>query len=102
MKKIIRLIVSPEEAADINSCKALAAKQLGVDPSEINHIQILKRSVDARSRNIKVNLDIEIIYNDPGYIPQGNIAADIASQYKKADSPKTVIIVGAGPAGLFA
>ena len=60
MKHELQLVLSPEEAGDSEQVKLIASQQLFTSPSEISFIRILKRSVDARSRNIKINLKIEV------------------------------------------
>lgn len=92
----LNLVLSPEEAATDAVVKQHAAKLLSLAPNSISFIRILKRSIDARSRNIKVNLKIEVYVNELPVpkvypIPTTNVG-----------SKKAVIVVGAGPAGLFA
>lgn len=73
------------------------ATQLSIKESEIKHIQILNKSVDARSRNIKINIKCNVYVNEPF------IEKPIQANYNKLQAnTKKVIIVGAGPAGLFA
>ncbi len=94
MEQIIDIIVTPEESAD----------HVKIERSLRNKIQwkgalffiILKRSIDARSRNIKINLRLQVA-DHPIEAP--------AFQIKKYPSVKhapRVAIMGAGPAGLFA
>ncbi len=74
-----------------------AAKQCGVPPHDIRHIEILKRSVDARQRAIKINLRAQVFVNeDFEFIPVA------LPDYPDVSKQEEVIIVGAGPAGLFA
>ncbi len=97
MKHELQLIVSPEEATNIDSLKVIAAEQLFTAPSSISFLKILKRSVDARSRNIKINLKLEVYINEqPPASPSYKI------NYNNVASKPPVIIIGAGPAGLFA
>lgn len=97
MKHELNLVTSPEEAASEARIKELVAKQLFTSTDSITFCKVLKRSVDARSRAIKINLKIEVYTNE---------TPPPATEYtfKHADvSAKTpVIVVGAGPAGLFA
>ena len=62
MKKELNLVLSPEKASDSEVLKQIIAIELGVHLSEITFIQILKRSIDARSRNIKVNLKVDVLH----------------------------------------
>jgi uncharacterized FAD-dependent dehydrogenase len=97
MKHELNLVVSPEEAANEIRIKEIAAKQILISSSSITFIKILKRSIDARSRNIKINLKIDVYVNEQ---PPESLSYKI--NYSNVSSKKTVIIIGAGPAGLFA
>lgn len=97
MQKEIQLQVSPEEAAIDELLYAFVSKKSGISLKEIKHIQILKRSVDARQRAIKINLLVRVFINEafkeqPVFFPA----------YKMVHHAQEVIVVGAGPAGLFA
>lgn len=97
MKNELNLVVSPEEAANEDQLKEIVAKQLSLPLSQITFFKILKRSVDARSRNIKINLKVEVYINE---LPPAPV--DYKINYPDVSTGKRVIIVGAGPAGLFA
>ena len=97
MKQELNLVLSPEDAADNTVIKQIAAKQTGFKSSEITSIKILKRSIDARSRSIKINLKVEVYINETA---PANKSYKI--NYPDVTNKKSVIIVGAGPAGLFA
>src|SRR6218665_1028946 len=96
MKHELQLVVSPEEAANDHTIKEIAAQQLRSNPASITFLKILKRSVDARSRSIKINLKIEV------YINETPPPTDYKIKYPGVSAAKPVIVVGAGPAGLFA
>ncbi|HEX8514696.1 MAG TPA: FAD-binding protein [Bacteroidia bacterium] len=97
MKNEISLVVSPGEAANESRLKEIAARELSVSPNRITHFRILKRSVDARSRNIKINLKIELYVDVPAPQP-----INYKINYPDIHSAKPVLVIGAGPAGLFA
>lgn len=97
MKQELNLVLSPQEADDETLLKKIAARQIGINISEISFIKTLKRSIDARSRNVKINLKIEVYVNEP---PPAPISYKI--NYSNVSNKKPVIIVGSGPAGLFA
>ncbi len=97
MKNELNLVVSPEEAANEIRIKEIAAKQLFTSPGNITFFKVLKRSVDARSRNIKINLRIEVYINET---PPS--AIDYTFRFPDVSAKQPVIVVGAGPAGLFA
>lgn len=93
----ISLTLTPEQASDSTKYTQIAASQLGVAVEKIALARILGRSIDARSRNIKVNLTVQLFLNTE-QLPE-------KAEFKYpnvADSKHTVVVVGAGPAGLFA
>jgi uncharacterized FAD-dependent dehydrogenase len=97
MIKLIRIDLNPAAAADEASIRKIAASLAGIDQSEISNLRILKRSVDARKKNIRVNLTVEIYTGGDSEIP-------VVSPFNPVNvtQGREVIIVGAGPAGLFA
>ena len=97
MKQEMNIVVSPEEADDDLAIKKRIASQLQIDLAEISAFKIVKRSIDARSRNIKINLKIDVYINE---VPPAPHSYKI--NYPNVAEKKTVIVVGAGPAGLFA
>ncbi len=97
MKHELNLVVSPEEASDEEQIKIIAARQLFISANNISFIKILKRSIDARSRNIKINLKLQVYVNE-----QPPAAVSYKINYNDVTNKKPVIIIGAGPAGLFA
>lgn len=97
MKNELNLVVSPADAADESILKSIAAKQLAIKSVSISFIKIVKRSIDARSRNIKINLRLEV-YTE-GTLPS---QTDYKINYPYVTNSKPVIVIGAGPAGLFA
>jgi len=95
MSKLVQLNLSPETAAEETVVRTLAGSLSGIAPSEISFLRIIRRSVDARKKNIGVNLEIEVF--------SGNDMPAPVAPFKPqnvADRPE-VIIIGAGPAGLF-
>jgi uncharacterized FAD-dependent dehydrogenase len=97
MSKLVHLDVSPEAAADEMLVRKLAGAVSGIRPSDISDLRIIRRSVDARKKNIRINLEIEIFSGDDLSLP---VIAPFNPR-DVADKPE-VIIVGSGPAGLFA
>lgn len=97
MSRIVRLNISPETAADQSLVLKLAGSAAGIPPSGISQLRILRKSVDARKRNILVNLEIEVFASDDQPAPaiQPYIPQNVTGK-------REVIVVGAGPAGLFA
>jgi uncharacterized FAD-dependent dehydrogenase len=97
MNKEIQIQVSPETAEDLNELRIYVSRATGIDSEDIRHIEILKRSIDARQRTIKINLKIRVYVNEDFE----DIKVAIP-EYKDVSKSKEVIIIGAGPAGLFA
>lgn len=97
MQKDIDLRITPEQASDLEKVKRIFSHQAGIPLSEINSVRILRRSIDARQRNIYINLKVR------GYINEVQSDPDFISIYypNVKDCPRA-IVVGAGPAGLFA
>ena len=93
----IALVCSPEEAASKESYTKLFASKAGVSPKEVTGVQLTHRSVDARNRRIKINLKGKVFINEP--VPERAIYQPIYKDVKKA--PR-VLVIGSGPAGLFA
>src|SRR6187399_1330868 len=98
MKKQLTLKVKPSEAADDNYLKKIVAVEAGCKVSDITGYTVLRKSIDARSRQVFVNLSIEVFINEPyHHRPFNKINFGDVNHSKKR-----VIIIGAGPAGLFA
>ena len=98
MKKQLTLKVKPSEAVDDLYLKKIVAAEVGCAPSEVTGYTTLKRSIDARSRQVFINLSFEVFINEPYHHRQFDKIhfGDVSQADKK------VIIIGAGPAGLFA
>jgi hypothetical protein len=92
------LQVSPEIAANEMLLKEYLGKFLKIGPQEIQHVSILKRSIDARQKVIKVNLKVTVYLKGEPF-EENKIQLP---NYGNVSSAQEVIIVGAGPAGLFA
>ena len=97
MPEIVNLQVSPKEAATPHLLKLKVARLQGLQVNDIVHVEILRRSIDARQKAIKINLRIEI-YTDDSFREKVVSLPD----YPDVSNAESVIIVGAGPAGLFA
>ncbi|PBJ13816.1 NAD(P)/FAD-dependent oxidoreductase [Flavobacterium sp. ACN6] len=98
MPKELLLQVSPEIAANESLLKDHLSKQIKVSPQEIQHVSVLKRSIDARQKAIKINLKV-LIYLKSEPFQETKIELP---KYKDVSKAQEVIVVGAGPAGLFA
>ena len=89
--------VLPEQAANEQSLKQFIGRDKGLDIRTIHALRILKRSIDARQRTIYVNLKVRLYINE---MPQDEEFT--RTIYNKVDGKPQVIVVGAGPGGLFA
>lgn len=94
----LQLQLSPEIAANQQLLKDYLAKQIKVAAKEIQHISVVKRSIDARQKAVKINLKVKVFLQGESCVEQPIQLPD----YKNIANSQEVIIVGAGPAGLFA
>ena len=96
MIKDISLRVSPETAS---SPQLLAPKVYGAAGGKVNDWKVVRRSIDARKRDIIINLTVRVASGEDRKVPSGYVPVAFPDV---SQSPHTVMIVGAGPAGLFA
>lgn len=96
MPQLVTLVLSPKQAADVSYRTALAARRLGIREDEIALVRVVKRSIDARQRQPKVNLTLEI------YVDREPQPEPVHFDYPDVSHATEVVIVGSGPAGLFA
>lgn len=92
-----QLRLLPEQAASEQAIKRFLQTDKGINAETINHVRILKRSIDARQRTIYVNLKVR------AYI--GEEPTDDEYQhtdYQNVEGHPEAIVIGAGPGGLFA
>ena len=92
-----QLRVLPQVAADSAALRSYICEEKGIAPKSLNVVRILKRSIDARQRTIFVNLTVRAYVDEQ---PENDEFEHIA--YPDVSDKPQVIIVGAGPAGLFA
>ncbi len=98
MPKELLIQVSPEVAANDFLLKDHVAKMIRVSVNEMQHISILKRSIDARQKAIKINLKLMIFFQGESFTEQ---KIELPN-YLNVTNQKEVVVIGAGPAGLFA
>ncbi len=92
----VTLTLTPKQAANEKEYSAIAAKRAGVSDKDIALIRVTKRSIDARRSTPKVNLTLDIyVDNEPQ--PEA-----LHFDYPNVKSATPVVVVGSGPAGLFA
>jgi uncharacterized FAD-dependent dehydrogenase len=97
MRKELALPLSPQDAADSARYTKRVAEALGITPERISALRVVRRSVDARRRHIVVNVTFLAIWDEP--VTEEALPLFHADDVSAKDP---VIIVGAGPAGLFA
>jgi len=94
----ITITLPLETSDDENEWRRAAAEKLGVEVSEIGEIRLKKHSIDARRAKIKVQLRLEVALG--GTLPP---EPEYAPSYPKVrEGAKRLVIVGMGPAGMFA
>jgi len=97
LKKELNIAVSPVQAYDLSKLKIVVSENLKVESLRIQSIVIRRRSIDARNSNIRVNLGIDVFIDEPIQQTQ-----KLFFSYPDVSKKYPVVIVGAGPAGLFA
>lgn len=97
MRKEIDLSLAPQDAADSTRLNARIAQELGIEPSRISAVRVLRRSVDARRQHIVVNLRVLVVADEPDPTFESP-----HFDFPDVSSKDPVLVVGAGPAGLFA
>ena len=98
MLEKLQIRVSPEVAYEPMRLKVAASTAMNIDANRIKKIDLLRRSIDARQRKVMINLSLNIHVDaiDEDYRRYEPVS------YPNVSSSKEVIVVGAGPAGLFA
>ncbi|MDR3269376.1 MAG: FAD-binding protein [Tannerella sp.] len=97
MIRELSLGIQPEEAVNEQTLKLVVSRETGEAPERIHAVRVLKRSIDARQKVIYVNITLR------AFIDEAPEEAEYpAVEYRDVSGRKPVVIVGAGPAGLFA
>ncbi len=97
MIKELQYRLLPQETSSEQIIKTIISREEAIPLQDISAVRILKKSIDARQRTIYVNLKLQVFINE-----QPEEEAYIKTQYKDVSEATPIIIVGAGPAGLFA
>lgn len=95
----LQLRIDPATAYTPLRLMALVSTRMGIDANRLRDIKILKRSIDARQRQVMVNVTLRAFIDEPA--PAHPLFTPIIYTPVAADAPQC-IVVGAGPAGLFA
>lgn len=99
MIKEIEIVCPPEQHEDEAALKKITAASLNISPQRISGLKILKRSIDARGRKVVYRMHVQVFIGE-AYHPDRYREYQI--NYPNVKNAKPVIIIGAGPAGLFA
>lgn len=92
-----QLRILPEQAASEQSLKQYISREKGLDIRTIHAVRVLKKSIDARQRTIFVNVKAQVFINEEPAEKEF-----IETEYHNVEGRPQVIVVGAGPGGLFA
>ena len=76
---------------------SVLTEALGLPRHEISAVRIIRKSVDARGRNIKINITFEVFLGE-----EPSSSLENTYHYQNVENKAEVVVVGAGPAGLFA
>jgi len=94
----LQVRVTPCVAASNEEIAHYVASERGISQSRIRGVRVLRRSVDARQRNVMINLHVKAYVDEP--ISDERLVPAIA--YKPVSGKRQAVVVGMGPAGLFA
>jgi uncharacterized FAD-dependent dehydrogenase len=93
----LQLRILPQEGINEQALKVVVARETGHAMSHIQAVRVLKRSIDARQRTIYINVKLR------AFIDEEPTESEYQSvDYKDVSEGKSVVVVGAGPGGLFA
>jgi uncharacterized FAD-dependent dehydrogenase len=97
LKKEISLILSPAQAYSEESYMPAVAEALGVPQQDISAVRIIRKSIDARGHHIKINISFDVFLGE-----EPSSLLENTYNYQNVENKPEVVVVGAGPAGLFA
>ncbi len=97
MQKTIRLVLTPKQAATEAEYIIYIAEELKIEPKRITSVSPVKKSIDARSRYVKIIMEFDVVWDEKAPSPN-----EFKPEYQTVDKKPEVVIIGAGPAGLFA
>ena len=93
----LEITLSPTDAQDETALKNVVAKELRADPEEISGVRVRRSSIDARSSPVVMRLLVSVWKNE---VPP--VEELPRPEYPEVTSDRRVVIVGCGPAGMFA
>src|SRR5215210_2492116 len=98
MQQQITLKLRPPEASEESILKEYIAKTLSKKNDEVTGFYLLKKSIDARAKQAYINLTVQAFINEP--FTKREVKKVVFKDVSKAE--RRVVVIGAGPAGLFA
>ncbi|MBC6112573.1 NAD(P)/FAD-dependent oxidoreductase [Pedobacter fastidiosus] len=96
MQKEIEITLLPNQVEETEVINQKLAEALKLPENRIKGYEILKRSIDARSRKVIFRLQVKVFIDEEQVLEIQNV------KYQNVSNGKPVLIIGAGPAGLFA
>ena len=93
----LQIILTPEQAEKENLLLKEVAAKLNVNTEQITLLRTIKKSIDARALQPKINISVDVYVDE--IPPKGNV---IEFNYQSVNDKQAVLVIGAGPAGLFA
>ncbi|MBC7913875.1 MAG: FAD-binding protein [Pyrinomonadaceae bacterium] len=96
MIKELEIVLPPSQISDQEEIKGNAAQALNISRSRISSVKMLKRSIDARGKTVVYRCKIQVFIDEQAGVEIFEI------NYPNVSAKEPVIIIGAGPAGLFA
>ncbi len=96
--RVVDIVLPLASSEDESAHRKAVARAMGVAPRRLRTLRLQKRSIDARQRDIRVRLRFEVGL-DQELPPEPDLVVQLPDVSK---APKSVVIVGSGPAGLFA
>ncbi|MCB9355508.1 MAG: FAD-dependent monooxygenase [Lewinellaceae bacterium] len=98
MPQLVELVLLPSERHNEELLRQKAARQAGIRPDQVSHLEVLKSSLDARARQPVFRVRAEVYAQGEVFSP----APALLDGFREVDGRRIVLIVGAGPAGYFA
>lgn len=99
MYKDLTIRISPEDAASVSKLRRKAARIAKIKPEEINDLRVVRKSIDARKPQVFLNLLVRLALKEDKEVSP--LFSPVSFKPVEPDAP-TLLIIGAGPAGLFA
>jgi len=97
MNKTVELMLHPEEAFNEEDFQETLAVKLKIKPSDGIYVRPLRRSIDARGRQVQVNVLVELVPTE-----EARKQINFTKDYKDVSNARQALVIGSGPAGLFA